>query len=119
MSGDCLNYGCVPSKAILETAKVAALMHRAPEFGLGQANVGPKFKDVMQRVQNIIEEIEPHDSVERYCNLGVDCLQGEAEIFDPHTVLKVGDIVAGACPFVPPIPGINDSGDLTSDPVWS
>lgn len=127
MGGDCLNYGCVPSKAILKTAKVAALMRRAPEFGLAKVNVEPQFKEVMQRVHQIIKDIEPHDSVERYSDLGVDCLQGEAEIVDPHTV-KVGDkyittkhiiIAAGARPFVPPIPGIEQTGYLTSDTVWS
>ncbi|RBP48900.1 dihydrolipoamide dehydrogenase [Arenicella xantha] len=126
MGGDCLNTGCVPSKAILRSAKVASMMRRAEEFGLESVEVKPIFKRVMQRVHNVIAEIEPHDSVERYTELGVDCVSGEAEIVDPHTV-KVGDrtittksivIAAGASPFVPPIPGIDQIDYLTSDNVW-
>jgi len=127
MGGDCLNTGCVPSKAILRSAKMANYMRRADEFGFESVEVKPIFKKVMRRVHNVIAEIEPHDSVERYTELGVECMQGEAEILDPHHV-KVGDktistksiiIAAGARPFVPPIPGLDSINYLTSDTVWN
>lgn len=127
MGGDCLNTGCVPSKAILRSAKVANYMNRAEEFGIESVEVKPVFSKVMKRVQKVIEAIEPHDSVERFTGLGVDCVMGEAEIVDPNTV-RVGDrmiktksiiIAAGARPFVPPIEGIDQIQYLTSDNIWS
>ena len=126
MGGDCLNTGCVPSKALLRSAKVANYMRRAEEFGLETVAVKPVFNKVMQRVQNIIAAIEPHDSIERYTELGVECITGEAEIIDSHTV-RVGDrdittksiiIAAGARPFVPPIDGLAQIKYLTSDNIW-
>ncbi len=126
MGGDCLNTGCVPSKAILRSAKIANYMRRAEEFGLQKVEVKPVFSKVMQRVQDVIKEIEPHDSIERYTELGVECVTGEAEIVDAHTV-NVGDrtitcksiiIAAGARPFVPPIEGLDQIQSLTSDNVW-
>ena len=126
MGGDCLNTGCVPSKALLRSAKVANYMSRADEFGIESVDVKPVFKKVMQRVQDVIKTIEPHDSVERFTSLGVECVQGEGEIIDRHTV-KVGDrtittksiiVSTGARPFVPPIDGLADIQYLTSDSVW-
>lgn len=126
MGGDCLNTGCVPSKAILRSAKIANYMNRAEEFGFEAVPVKPVFSKVMKRVHKIVETIEPHDSVERFTSLGVECVMGEAEIVDKNTV-KVGDrmittksiiIAAGARPFVPPIPGLNDISYLTSDNIW-
>lgn len=126
MGGDCLNTGCVPSKALLRSAKVANYMHRADEFGIESVEVKPVFKKVMQRVQDVIKAIEPHDSVERFTELGVECVQGVGEILDPNTV-KVGDrvittksiiISTGARPFVPPINGLDTISYLTSDNVW-
>lgn len=126
MGGDCLNTGCVPSKAILRSAKVASTMSRAEEFGFEPVDVKPVFSKVMKRVHKIIETIEPHDSIERFTGLGVECVTGEAEIIDKHTV-RVGDrdittksiiIAAGARPFVPPIEGVQDIDYLTSDNVW-
>lgn len=126
MGGDCLNTGCVPSKALLRSAKVANYMHRAEEFGIESVDVKPVFKNVMNRVQDIIKTIEPHDSIERFTGLGVECVTGEAEIIDPHTV-QVGDrtitaksiiIAAGARPFVPPIEGLDQISYLTSDNIW-
>ncbi len=126
MGGDCLNTGCVPSKAILRSAKIANYMHRAEEFGIESVNVKPVFAKVLKRVHKVIETIEPHDSVERFTGLGVECVQGEGEIIDEHTV-KVGDrsiktkniiIAAGARPFVPPIPGLDEIPYLTSDNIW-
>ena len=126
MGGDCLNTGCVPSKAILRSAKVASTMSRAEEFGIESVKVKPVFSKVMKRVHKVIETIEPHDSIERFTGLGVECVTGEAEIIDKHTV-RVGDrdistksiiIAAGARPFVPPIEGVEDIDYLTSDNVW-
>ncbi len=126
MGGDCLNTGCVPSKALLRSAKIANYMKRADEFGLESVEVKPVFSKVLKRVHKVIETIEPHDSVERFTGLGVECVMGEAQIIDKHTV-RVGDrdiktksiiIAAGARPFVPPIPGVDDVGYLTSDTIW-
>ncbi len=127
MGGDCLNTGCVPSKALLRSAKIANYMHRAEEFGLESVPVKPMFAKIMQRVQDVIKTIEPHDSIERYTELGVECVTGEAEIIDANTV-KVGDrsittkniiIASGARPFVPPIEGLAEVEYLTSDSIWS
>ena len=131
MGGDCLNYGCVPSKAIIKSAKVADQMRHAGTYGLTPAEPQFDFKAVMARVHDIIAAIEPHDSVERYTGLGVDVVQGYAKIIDPWTVeiarndgevqrLTTRSIViaAGAAPLVPPLPGVEDSGYLTSDTLW-
>lgn len=126
MGGDCLNTGCVPSKAILRSAKIANYLRRAEEFGLERVAVKPVFSKVMQRVHRVIAEIEPHDSVERYTELGVDCVAGEAELIDNHHV-QVGErvisaksiiIASGARPLVPPIAGLNEVKYLTSDTIW-
>jgi pyruvate/2-oxoglutarate dehydrogenase complex dihydrolipoamide dehydrogenase (E3) component/uncharacterized membrane protein YdjX (TVP38/TMEM64 family) len=131
MGGDCLNTGCVPSKALLKTAKVVSQIRNSRKYGLKQASVEFDFADVMERVQRVIRTIEPHDSAERYAGLGVECLRGEARIVSPWAVEVTGAdggkqtlttrsivIAAGARPFVPPIPGIEGVGCLTSDNVW-
>jgi dihydrolipoamide dehydrogenase len=127
MGGDCLNTGCVPSKAILRSAKLLDHVRRAREFGLRAAAAEFDFADVMNRVQRVIKTIEPHDSVERYTELGVECLQGHARLVDPWTVQIDGNrkltaesivIAAGAEPFVPPIPGLKEAGYYTSDTIW-
>ncbi|MBI3042313.1 MAG: FAD-dependent oxidoreductase [Betaproteobacteria bacterium] len=130
MGGDCLNTGCVPSKALIKSARLLAQIRRAQEFGIKSANAEFDFADVMERVQRVIRTVEPHDSVERYTSLGVECLQGEAKITSPWTVevttagstrtltTRAIVIAAGARPFVPPIPGIEDVGYVTSDTVW-
>lgn len=128
MGGDCLNTGCVPSKALLKSAKVASLVRRGLDYGLQDAptEVKVNFPAVMERVHKVIAEIAPHDSVKRYTELGVECVQGEAVLVDKHTV-QVGSrtitakniiLAAGARPFVPPIPGIDTVDYLTSDSVW-
>jgi len=132
MGGDCLNTGCVPSKALIKTARVLATIRRAREFGLKSASAQFDFADVMERVQRVVRTVEPHDSVERYRSLGVECLEGEARIVSPWEVevkLTGGEvrrlttrsivIAAGARPFVPPIPGIEAMECLTSDTVWA
>lgn len=126
MGGDCLNTGCVPSKAIIRSAKFRNHVERAKEFGFKQASAEFDFADVMDRVQQVIKTIEPHDSVERFTGLGVDCIQGEARITSPWTVEVNGQsistrhivIASGAEPFVPPIPGLAEAGFLTSDTIW-
>lgn len=126
MGGDCLNTGCVPSKAILRSAKLLDHARRSREFGIAEMTPKFAFGDVMKRVHEVIAAIEPHDSVERYSELGVDCVQGEARLVDPWTVEVNGQritapsiiIATGARPFVPPIPGLEEAGYLTSDTVW-
>jgi pyruvate/2-oxoglutarate dehydrogenase complex dihydrolipoamide dehydrogenase (E3) component/uncharacterized membrane protein YdjX (TVP38/TMEM64 family) len=131
MGGDCLNTGCVPSKALLRSARLMAQISRADEFGLRDAGGRPDFAAIMARVRRVIEAIEPHDSVERYTGLGVDCIAGDARITSPWTVeVQTADgprtlttraivIAAGARPFVPPIPGLDRTGYLTSDTLWT
>ena len=130
MGGDCLNTGCVPSKALIKSAKLVATMKHADDYGLKPAQVDFDFAEVMERVQRVIREIEPHDSVERYTALGVECVTGTAKITSPWSVEITDDdgtrtlttrgiiIAAGARPFIPPIPGIEDTGYLTSDTLW-
>lgn len=126
MGGDCLNYGCVPSKALIRSAKFLDHVRRAGEFGVHTADASFDFAQVMERVQRVIAEIEPHDSVERYTDLGVECVRGDARITSPYTVEVNGQVLttrniviaAGASPFVPPIEGIAEVGYLTSDTVW-
>lgn len=131
MGGDCLNYGCVPSKALIRSAKAMAQVHRAQQLGIRNAQGALAFTEVMQRVHKVIAAIAPHDSVERYTALGVEVVQGHAHITSPWTVvvrhldgtehtLSTRSIViaAGATPFIPPIPGLKEAGCLTSDTVW-
>lgn len=131
MGGDCLNFGCVPSKALIKSAKIAHQMRHADHYGLKSVEPKVPFSAVMERVHKVIAEIEPHDSVARYTSLGVEVLQGYAKLIDPWTVeiaLNNGAsqrlttraiiIATGAQPFVPPIPGIDEVGYLTSDSLW-
>ncbi|MEH6702592.1 FAD-dependent oxidoreductase, partial [Parasphingorhabdus sp.] len=131
MGGDCLNYGCVPSKALIKSAKVAQQMRHADAYGLEKTDPQYSFKAVMQRIHNVIAEIAPHDSVERYTELGVDVVKGYAKIIDPWTVeIKRNDgetqrlttrsiiVATGGAPFVPPLPGLDDIGYVTSDTLW-
>jgi pyruvate/2-oxoglutarate dehydrogenase complex dihydrolipoamide dehydrogenase (E3) component/uncharacterized membrane protein YdjX (TVP38/TMEM64 family) len=127
MGGDCLNTGCVPSKALLRSARMLAYARRAPEFGFRQTRVDFDFADIMQRVAGIIGKIEPHDSVERYSGLGVDCISGRARIVSPYEVEVAGRtittrsivVATGAGPLIPPIPGLDRVDYLTSDTVWT
>jgi len=126
MGGDCLNTGCVPSKALIRSAKMLAYGRRAAEFGLSKTETEFDFAAVMERVQQVITRVEPHDSIERYTRLGVECIAGEARITSPYTVEVNGRmlttrsiiIATGASPFVPPIPGLKEAGYLTSDTLW-
>ena len=126
MGGDCLNTGCVPSKAIIRTAKFLSHQKRSKEFGVHTASAEFDFKEVMDRVRSIIGVIEHHDSVERYTGLGVDCFAGHATIESPYCVDVDGKklttrsivIASGAEPAVPPLPGIDDVNYHTSDTIW-
>ncbi len=131
MGGDCLNYGCVPSKALIKSAKLAHQMRHGAKYGLSDTALSFSFKAVMQRVHDVIKAIEPHDSVERYTGLGVEVLQGYGKLVNPWTVevtLNDGQvqrltarsivIAAGARPMVPPLPGLDDVGYVTSDTLW-
>ena len=127
MGGDCLNTGCVPSKALIRSAKMLHNARRAKDWGFDTTDVRFDFANVMDRVHDVIKKIEPHDSVERYESLGVDCIEGDATIVDPWRV-KVGDqvltarnivVATGAGPLVPPIPGLDQVEPLTSDTLWN
>jgi pyruvate/2-oxoglutarate dehydrogenase complex dihydrolipoamide dehydrogenase (E3) component/uncharacterized membrane protein YdjX (TVP38/TMEM64 family) len=131
MGGDCLNYGCVPSKALIKTAKLMHQMRHSATYGVASAQAQLSFADVMQRVQRVVTAIEPHDSVERYGGLGVDVVLGHAKIIDPwHVQITQTDgsvttlstraivVATGAAPFVPPLSGLIDAGVLTSDTLW-
>ena len=132
MGGDCLNYGCVPSKALIRSAKLAHQMRHADRYGLSATDPQFSFKAVMQRVHEVVAAIEPHDSIERYTQLGVDVVQGYAQLINPWTVeIKQPDgntrrltarsvvLATGAAPIVPPLPGLADIGVLTSDTLWA
>lgn len=136
MGGDCLNYGCVPSKALIKSAQLAHDQAHGARYGLQDTTPVFSFKAVMQRIQKVIAAIAPHDSIERYTALGVEVLIGHARIVNPWTVeiTQPGEgeqapqvqrlttrtivIAAGARPAVPPLPGLQDVGFLTSDTLW-
>ncbi|WP_421837686.1 FAD-dependent oxidoreductase [Novosphingobium sp.] len=131
MGGDCLNYGCVPSKALIKSARIAEEMRQADRFGLAPVEPAFSFAEVMRRVHAVIAEVEPHDSEERYTGLGVDVVKGYARIVDPWTVEITSEdgstqrlttrsivIAAGAAPLIPDLPGLEGSGYVTSDTLW-
>ncbi|WP_201628432.1 FAD-dependent oxidoreductase [Psychrobacter maritimus] len=132
MGGDCLNYGCVPSKALIKSAKVAEQMRHAERYGLENTPPEFSFKNVMTRIHKVIADIAPNDSVERYTDLGVEVLKGYAKFIDPWTVeIALNDggtqtltarsivIATGARPFVPDLPGLEETGYVTSDTIWN
>jgi pyruvate/2-oxoglutarate dehydrogenase complex dihydrolipoamide dehydrogenase (E3) component/uncharacterized membrane protein YdjX (TVP38/TMEM64 family) len=131
MGGDCLNYGCVPSKALIKSATLVHQMKHSARYGIAHADSEFSFADVMERVARVVREVEPHDSIERYTGLGVDVVQGYAKLLNPWTVqIDLGGgasrtlttknivIATGAMPFVPPLPGLAEVGYLTSDTLW-
>ena len=132
LGGDCLNTGCVPSKALIRSAKLVAQVKKSADLGIAHAHAEFDFAEVMGRVHRVIGQIEPHDSAERYRGLGVDVVQGAARIVSPWEVEITHEdgtvqrlttraivIAAGARPFVPPIPGLDQVEVLTSDSLWS
>ncbi|SIS81413.1 FAD-dependent oxidoreductase [Neptunomonas antarctica] len=131
MGGDCLNTGCVPSKALIRSARQAYEMRQAEQFGIQAVEPQVDFPAVMARIKNVIQQIEPHDSIERYTSLGVDVIQGTASIVSPwevsvtkengeqHTLSAKSVIIAtGARPRIPNIPGLDQVDYLTSDSLW-
>jgi dihydrolipoamide dehydrogenase len=126
MGGDCLNTGCVPSKALIRTARFVAENKRSSDYGISKSNVEFNFADVMERVSNVIKEVEPHDSIERYTGLGVDCVEGAATIRSPYEVEVNGEVIrtrniviaTGARPRIPDIKNIESMQPLTSDNLW-
>ncbi|MCK9621836.1 MAG: FAD-dependent oxidoreductase [Methylobacter sp.] len=130
MGGDCLNTGCVPSKALIRSSRLLAQMRRSADFGIKKADTEFDFADAMARVQSVILTIEPHDSVQRYTDLGVNVVEGEAKIISPWEVqvTTAGEnriittraivVAAGSRPLIPPISGVEDIGYLTSDNIW-
>jgi pyruvate/2-oxoglutarate dehydrogenase complex dihydrolipoamide dehydrogenase (E3) component/uncharacterized membrane protein YdjX (TVP38/TMEM64 family) len=131
MGGDCLYTGCVPSKALIKSAKLAQQVRQGSRYGLDDAEPTLSFPKVMARVHQVIKTIEPHDSIERYTQLGVDVVQGYARIISPWTVeIRQPDgartqlttrsiiIATGARPRVPVLPGLDDVGYVTSDTLW-
>ncbi|HDX8341807.1 TPA: FAD-dependent oxidoreductase [Aeromonas dhakensis] len=126
MGGDCLNSGCVPSKALIRSARFAAEQRRASELGFGPSQTSADFAAVMERVTRVIKEVEPHDSIERYQGLGVECIEGEAKLVSPWEVEVNGQRLAsrhivlatGARPLVPELPGLELVPYLTSDTLW-
>jgi pyruvate/2-oxoglutarate dehydrogenase complex dihydrolipoamide dehydrogenase (E3) component/uncharacterized membrane protein YdjX (TVP38/TMEM64 family) len=130
MGGDCLNTGCVPSKALIKSAQVASLASHSADYGLNPLYPEADFAAVMERIQRVIKTIEPHDSVERYRQLGVDCRQGNARLISPWAVEITGNegkqtltardiiIASGAAPLVPPFPGLEQIDYLTTETLW-
>src|SRR5690606_32394456 len=131
MGGDCLNYGCVPSKALIRSAKIAHQMRHADRYGIDPVEPGVSFRRVFARIQDVIAAIEPHDSAERYERLGAEVIKGHARLVDPWTVeiaaaggqrhrltSRAIILATGASPFVPPLPGLATVGYLTSDTLW-
>ncbi|MGZ8225047.1 MAG: dihydrolipoyl dehydrogenase family protein [Methylococcaceae bacterium] len=131
MGGDCLNTGCVPSKALISSARFLAQLNRCNDFGIKTVAADFEFSDVMERIQTVVKTIAPHDSIERYTELGIDVITGSAKIISPWEVEVTTNqathiistrsivIAAGARPFVPPIPGLAETGFMTSDNVWN
>ena len=126
MGGDCLHTGCVPSKTLIASARVAHEVRNASHYGIKTTQTETNFSTVMQRVHDAISQIQPHDSVERYTSLGVQCQRGHARLIDPNRV-EVNDerhttrsivLATGAHPTLPPIPGLQECQPLTSDTLW-
>ena len=131
MGGDCLNYGCVPSKALIRSARFMKTVREAEALGIANARADADFGQIMARVRNVVHQVEPHDSVERYSKLGVEVIQGHARITSPWTVEVATEsgtqslstraivIATGAAPVIPKIPGIELVRHVTSDTIWS
>ncbi|MCE9926007.1 FAD-dependent oxidoreductase [Aeromonas media] len=126
MGGDCLNTGCVPSKALIRSARFAFEQRKVGELGFSPSQSRADFAAVMERVATVIKEVEPHDSVERYQGLGVECIQGRARFVSPWELEVDGRrlssrhivLATGARPLVPKLPGLEQVPYLTSDSLW-
>lgn len=126
MGGDCLNTGCVPSKSLIKIAKIISYGKTPSSWGLKNINIDFSFEDIMNKIHSIIKEIEPHDSIVRYTQLGAECFLGQAQILSPWEV-QIGEkiisakylvIATGARPIIPQIPGIESISPLTSENIW-
>lgn len=126
MGGDCLNTGCIPSKALIRSARFVAESRNSQQYGIADSQVTFDFAEVMERVSNVVKTVEPHDSIERYTGLGVDCIQGSAQILNPYEVVINGEIIStrniviatGARPRIPAIKNIEAMQPLTSNNLW-
>jgi len=128
LGGDCLHYGCVPSKTLIRSAEVWAAARRSVEFGLPSLTLPPvDLKNVMDRVRDVISKIQPHDSPERFCSLGVETHFGDASFSGPHTLLLDGEeisaknwvIATGSRPATPPVKGLDDLDYLTNETIFN
>ena len=135
MGGDCLNTGCVPSKALIKSARFLKEVRAVETLGVRRAQAEADFGQIMARVRSVVRQVEPHDSAERYTKLGVEVIQGRARITSPWTVEVETDagglatkqtlstraivIATGATPVIPNIPGIDSVRHVTSDTIWS
>lgn len=131
MGGDCLNTGCVPSKALIRTGRLLQEIRQARDYGVDSAHAEFDFGRAMERVQQVVNAVAPHDSRERYEGLGVEVIEGSARLVTPWSV-EITDrdgrvrtlttraivLATGAEPFVPAIPGLVEAGFLTSETVW-
>ncbi|WP_245888690.1 FAD-dependent oxidoreductase [Halomonas denitrificans] len=130
LGGDCLNTGCVPSKALIRAARLTREIREAPRYGVTAGEPEVDFRAVMEHVHRAIREVEPHDSRERYEGLGVEVIEADAILDDPWRVrIRQGEtervittrhviIASGARPRVPPLPGLEAIEVLTSDNLW-
>ena len=127
MGGDCLNTGCVPSKALIRSTKILSYIKRHQEFGIKSVTTEFDFANIMERVQTVIKKVEPHDSIERYTSLGVNCFTGQAKVLSPHEVEVNGKVITtkniiiatGARPTIPSIQGLDKIDFLTSENLWN
>jgi pyruvate/2-oxoglutarate dehydrogenase complex dihydrolipoamide dehydrogenase (E3) component len=128
LGGDCLHYGCVPSKTLIKTAHVYHLMKNARTFGLPAPEILPvDFQEVAKRIQSVIAAIQKHDSEERFCGMGVKVVFGEAAFQDEHAVQLEGNrvsaknwvIATGSSPGIPPIEGLDQTPYMTNKEIFS
>jgi pyruvate/2-oxoglutarate dehydrogenase complex dihydrolipoamide dehydrogenase (E3) component len=128
LGGDCLHFGCVPSKTLIKTAHVYHLMKDTHRFGLPPVPVPPvDFRDVTRRIQSVIDVIQQHDSEERFCELGVQVIFGQAEFTDEHSVRLNGRtysaknwvLATGSSPSIPPVPGLDRTPYITNREIFS
>jgi pyruvate/2-oxoglutarate dehydrogenase complex dihydrolipoamide dehydrogenase (E3) component len=127
LGGDCLHYGCVPSKTLIKTAKVYHEIKHAVKFGLPQVDIKPvDFQQVSNRIHSVIDVIQKHDSVERFCSLGAKIEFGQAEFIDEHSIrlhgktysAKTWTIATGSSPANPPFAGLDTVSYLTNKDIF-
>jgi pyruvate/2-oxoglutarate dehydrogenase complex dihydrolipoamide dehydrogenase (E3) component len=128
LGGDCLHYGCVPSKTLIKTAHVFHLMKNSKEFGLPGVELPPvDYREVAKRIQSVISTIQEHDSEERFCKLGAKVEFGRATFVDEHSIRLNGETISaknwvlatGSSPGIPPIDGLDRTPYITNKEIWS